>query len=283
MIQLIECPRDAMQGLETFVPTAVKTAYLQQLLAVGFDTLDFGSFVSPRAIPQMQDTAAVLAGLDLEASHTRLLAIVANRRGAQSAAAYAAITYLGFPLSLSETFQQRNTHQSIPAAWEEVARIQDLCVQNGKKLVVYLSMGFGNPYGDPWDTSLVLPFAERMSRLQVPVISLADTTGLARPGDIAYLFGELVPAFPAIRFGAHFHSRPQDWQPKVTAAYQAGCRRFDGALLGFGGCPMAEDVLVGNLATENLIAYFENINLPLNLNHAALGEALKQARAIFFA
>ena len=281
MIQLIECPRDAMQGLETFIPTAVKTAYLQQLLAVGFDTLDFGSFVSPRAIPQMQDTAAVLAGLDLEESHTRLLAIVANTRGAQSAAAYGAITYLGFPLSLSETFQQRNTHQSIPAAWEEVARIQDLCVQNNKKLVVYLSMGFGNPYGDPWDTGLVLSFAERMSRLQVPVISLADTTGLARPGDIAYLFGELVPAFPAIRFGAHFHSRPQDWQPKVDAAYQAGCRRFDGALLGFGGCPMAEDVLVGNLATENLIAYFENINLPLNLNHAALGEALKQARAIF--
>jgi hydroxymethylglutaryl-CoA lyase len=283
MIQIIECPRDAMQGRETFIPTAVKTAYLQKLLAVGFDTVDFGSFVSPRAIPQMQDTAAVLAGLDLGATHTRLLAIVANRSGAERAVAYTEITFLGFPLSLSETFQQRNTHRSVSAAWEEVAYIQDLCVQSGKALVVYLSMGFGNPYGDPWDTGLVLSFAERMARLQVPVISLADTTGLARLEDIAYLFRELVPAYPAVSFGAHFHSRPQDWQPKVAAAYQAGCRRFDGALLGFGGCPMAEEDLVGNLATENLIAYFENIHLTLNLNHAALREALAQARAIFFA
>jgi hydroxymethylglutaryl-CoA lyase len=281
MIQLVECPRDAMQGRESFIPTAVKTAYLQKLLAVGFDTLDFGSFVSPKAMPQMQDTAAVLAGLDLETTPTRLLAIVANLRGAQQAAAYADIAYLGFPLSLSETFQQRNTRQSVREAGEEVARIQELCGRTGKALVVYLSMGFGNPYGDPWDTGLVLAFAQRMAGLQVPVISLADTIGRARPADIGYLFGELVPAFPQVTFGAHFHARPNDWQPKVAAAYRAGCRRFDGALLGFGGCPMAEDALVGNLATENLIAYFENIDIPLTINRPALGEALQLARAVF--
>jgi hydroxymethylglutaryl-CoA lyase len=281
MIQLIECPRDAMQGREIFIPTALKTAYLQKLLAVGFDTLDFGSFVSPRAVPQMQDTAAVLAGLDLGATATRLLAIVANRRGAESAAGYAAISCLGFPLSLSETFQQRNTRQSVAAALEEVDWLQDLCVQKGKTLVVYLSMGFGNPYGDFWDTSLVLSFAERLARLQVPIVSLADTTGQARPADIAYLFAHLVAAYPAMRFGAHFHAPPHDWQAKVAAACQAGCRRFDSAMLGFGGCPMAGDALVGNLATENLIAYFENNNLTLNLNQAALGAALALARAVF--
>jgi hydroxymethylglutaryl-CoA lyase len=281
MIQLIECPRDAMQGREAFIPTPLKTAYLQKLLAVGFDTLDFGSFVSPRAVPQMQDTAAVLAGLDLSSTATRLLAIVANRRGGARAAACEEISYLGFPLSLSETFQQRNTRQSVGGALEEVAFLQDLCRQHGKGLVVYLSMGFGNPYGDYWDTSLVLSFADRLARLQVPIVSLADTTGLAQTSDIAYLFGQLVSGYPAMRFGAHFHARPGGWQEKVAAAYQAGCRRFDGALLGFGGCPMADDALVGNLATENLITYFENNNLTLNLNHAALEAALALARAVF--
>jgi hydroxymethylglutaryl-CoA lyase len=281
MIQIVECPRDAMQGRKAFIPTATKIAYLQKLLAVGFDTLDFGSFVSPKAIPQMQDTAAVLAGLDLSHTGTRLLAIVANLRGAETAAGYAGISCLGFPLSLSETFQQRNTNKSLDAAWQEVAQIQEVCARTGKQLVVYLSMGFGNPYGDPWDRDLVLAFAGKMAGLQVPVISLADTIGRARPADIAYLFEALVPAFPQVRFGAHFHARPNDWQPRLAAAYQAGCRRFDGALLGFGGCPMAEDELVGNLATENLIAYFENIGLTLDFNRAALDEALQQARAVF--
>jgi hydroxymethylglutaryl-CoA lyase len=283
MIQIIECPRDAMQGRESFIPTAIKTAYLQKLLAVGFHTLDFGSFVSPRAIPQMQDTAAVLAGLDLTATRTRLLAIVANLRGAESAAAQAGIACLGFPLSLSETFQQRNTNRSVGTAWAEVSRIRDLCAQRGKDLVVYLSMGFGNPYGDPWDREIVLSFAERLALLEVSVVSLADTIGLAQPADIAALFEALVPAFPQLTFGAHFHARPNDWQPKVAAAYGGGCRRFDGALLGFGGCPLAEDTLVGNVATENLIAYFENIDLTLDLNRPALGAALEQARAVFFA
>jgi hydroxymethylglutaryl-CoA lyase len=281
MIQIVECPRDAMQGRVSFIPTALKTAYLQKLLEVGFDTLDFGSFVSPKAIPQLQDTAAVLAGLDLRATRTRLLAIVANLRGAENAAAYGEIAYLGFPLSLSETFQQRNTHKSIRQAREEVARMQELCGRTGKALVVYLSMAFGNPYGDAWHPDLVLAFAERLAQWQVPVISLADTIGSARPADIAHLFGALVPAFPQVAFGAHLHARPDDWQPKVAAAYQAGCRRFDGALLGFGGCPMAATDLVGNLATENLIAYFENIDLTLNINRAVLGEALQQARAVF--
>ncbi|MGV3640835.1 MAG: hydroxymethylglutaryl-CoA lyase [Adhaeribacter sp.] len=281
MIQLVECPRDAMQGRHAFIPTALKTAYLQQLLAVGFHTLDFGSFVSAKAIPQLQDTAHVLGGLDLGATRTQLLAIVANRRGAETAASYEQIACLGFPLSLSETFQQRNTNQSVGAALQLVAELQELCARKSKTLVVYLSMGFGNPYGDFWHPDLVLDFAARMASLQVPVVSLADTTGQALPADISYLFGQLVPAFPQLRFGAHFHARADNWKPKVDAAWQAGCRRFDGALLGYGGCPMARDELVGNLATENLIAYFENIDLPLNLNHPALGEALRLARAVF--
>jgi hydroxymethylglutaryl-CoA lyase len=283
MIQIVECPRDAMQGRTTFIATEVKIAYLQKLLSVGFDTLDFGSFVSPKAIPQMQDTAAVLGGLDLGATRTRLLAIVANLRGAEIAASQDPIASLGFPLSLSETFQQRNTHKSIREARDEVARIQELCVRRGKILVVYLSMGFGNPYGEPWEADRVLAFADSLVALQVPLISLADTLGSARPADIARLFGQLVPAFPQVTFGAHFHARPDDWQPKVAAAYLAGCRRFDGALLGFGGCPMAAEDLVGNLATENLITYFENIDLTLDLNRPALGEALELARAIFLA
>ncbi|MGV3504897.1 MAG: hydroxymethylglutaryl-CoA lyase [Adhaeribacter sp.] len=281
MIQLVECPRDAMQGRHAFIPTAQKTAYLQQLLAVGFHTLDFGSFVSARVIPQMQDTAQVLAGLNLEDTQTRLLAIVANSRGAETAAAYGQIACLGYPLSLSETFQQRNTRQSVAAALQQVAELQELCTRKNKILVVYLSMGFGNPYGDPWHPDRVLDFAARMAALQVGVVSLADTTGQALPADIGYLFGQLVPAYPQLTFGAHFHAPPQDWQPKVEAAFRAGCRRFDGALLGYGGCPMARDELVGNLATENLIAYFENIDLPLNLNRPALGEALRLARAVF--
>jgi hydroxymethylglutaryl-CoA lyase len=260
MIKIIECPRDAMQGWPTFIPTAVKTEYLNLLLQVGFDTLDFGSFVSPQAIPQMQDTEAVLAGLDLENSPTKLLAIVANLRGAEQAAGFPGITYLGFPLSLSETFQQRNTKKSVADAFTELARIQDCCTRHGKILVVYLSMGFGNPYGELWNREIVLDFVQRLMPLQVSVISLADTSGVAEPENIRLLFSELVPAFSHVAFGAHLHTRPDNWEEKLSAAYVAGCQRFDGALKGFGGCPMASDELVGNLATENIIRFFQNIN-----------------------
>jgi hydroxymethylglutaryl-CoA lyase len=281
MIKLIECPRDAMQGWPHFIPTAVKIKYLNTLLQVGFDTLDFGSFVSAAAIPQMQDTDVVLAGLDLVQTETKLLAIVANLRGAEKAAGFPGITYLGFPLSLSETFQKRNTNKSVADAFTVLAQMQDLCFRHGKTLVVYLSMGFGNPYGELWNPGIVLDFVQRLLPLQVSVISLADTIGVAEPAAIRYLFTELVPAFQGITFGAHLHTRPDNWEEKVNAAYKAGCQRFDGALKGFGGCPMANDQLVGNLATENLISYFQNINIPLKLNKIALDAALAQAPAVF--
>jgi hydroxymethylglutaryl-CoA lyase len=281
MIKLIECPRDAMQGWPHFIPTAVKIKYLNTLLQVGFDTLDFGSFVSAAAIPQMQDTDVVLAGLDLDQTDTKLLAIVANLRGAEKAVVFPGITYLGFPLSLSETFQKRNTNKSVADAFTVLAQMQDLCFRHGKTLVVYLSMGFGNPYGELWNPNIVLDFVQRLLPLQVSVISLADTIGVAEPAAIRYLFTELVPAFQGITFGAHLHTRPDNWEEKVNAAYKAGCQRFDGALKGFGGCPMANDQLVGNLATENLISYFQNINIPLKLNKIALDAALAQAPAVF--
>ncbi|GEO04745.1 hydroxymethylglutaryl-CoA lyase [Adhaeribacter aerolatus] len=281
MVKIIECPRDAMQGWPAFIPTSVKIHYLNNLLQVGFDTLDFGSFVSAKAIPQMQDTEAVLAGLDLANTATELLAIVANLRGAERAANFPEITYLGFPLSLSETFQQRNTNQSIAAAFDLLAQLQELCTRTGKTLVVYLSMGFGNPYGDRWHPDLVFDFVQRLVELEVKIISLADTVGIAAPEDINALFSRLIPGFTGVKFGAHLHARPDNWTEKISAAYEAGCRRFDGALKGFGGCPMANDQLVGNVATENLIRYFQNINLPLKLNKIALEAALAQAPAVF--
>jgi hydroxymethylglutaryl-CoA lyase len=251
------------------------------LLQVGFDTLDFGSFVSHQAIPQLKDTEAVLAGLDITSTKTKLLAIVANARGAEKAAHHPKIMYLGFPLSLSETFQQRNTNRSIAEAFTELDRLQHICQRHQKILVVYLSMGFGNPYEEPWEAGVVLQFVQQLAALEVQIISLADTVGVAKPAQIAYLFSELVPAFPNIEFGAHFHTRPDSWEPNISAAYQSGCRRFDGALKGFGGCPMANDELVGNLATENLITYFENIDLTLGLNRMALNAALTQVPALF--
>ncbi|KAA5543495.1 beta/alpha barrel domain-containing protein [Adhaeribacter rhizoryzae] len=281
MIKLIECPRDAMQGWPNYIPASVKAAYLNILLQVGFDTLDFGSFVSPKAIPQMQDTEAVLAELDLENSKTKLLAIVANLRGAEKAASLPEITYLGFPLSLSETFQLRNTNRTITQAFELLAQMQELCSRQNKILVVYLSMGFGNPYAEPWNANIVLEFVHRLVPLGIKIISLADTVGLATPANIYYLFSELIPTFPDIAFGVHLHARPDNWEEKISAAYNAGCFRFDGALKGFGGCPMAKDDLVGNVATENLIRYFQNINLPLKLNEKALNAALAQAAAVF--
>lgn len=280
-IKLIECPRDAMQGLHDFIPTQTKIDYINQLLRVGFDTIDFGSFVSPKAIPQMADTAEVLAGLDLSNSRSKLLAIIANVRGAEEAATHQAIDYLGFPLSVSETFQQRNTNKSIAEAMTQLAQMQDICQRNGKTLVTYISMGFGNPYGDPWDAATVIRFVDELDKLGVKIISLSDTIGVSNPENITYLFRELVPAFPHIEFGAHLHTTPTTWHEKVEAAYQAGCRRFDGAMRGYGGCPMAKDELVGNMATENLVSYFENNGLNLKLDKEAFAAALAASGSVF--
>jgi hydroxymethylglutaryl-CoA lyase len=281
-IKLVECPRDAMQGIEPFIPTALKVEYLNALLRVGFDTLDFGSFVSPKAVPQMRDTPQVMFNLDVSSTSTHLLAIVANMRGASQASSYPEIHYLGFPLSLSETFQQRNTNKGIAEALREVAYMQDLCTGKGKELVVYLSMGFGNPYGDPWGPEVVGEFVERLDRMAIPIVALSDTIGVADPPLIRHLFTHLIPAFPKIEFGAHLHTNPATWQEKTEAAYSAGCRRFDSALRGFGGCPMAKDELVGNMPTENLVTYFENIGVPLPLNKKAFSDALNLSGKVFF-
>ena len=280
-MKLIECPRDAMQGRAVFIPTVTKTAYLQALLAVGFDTLDFGSFVSPKAIPQLRDTAEVLAGLDLSTTKTKLLAIVANRRGAETAVQFPEIQYLGFPLSVSETFQRRNTNQTIAEALADVATLHNLCEQRGKTLVVYLSMGFGNPYGDLWNPGLVADFTRQLAALGIRIVAPSDTVGVGTAATIAPLFAELIPAFPAIEFGAHLHSTPMAWHEKVAAAYRAGCRRFDGALGGIGGCPMADDELTGNLATEHLIGFLTDEHEELELDAAALHRAQVISRQIF--
>lgn len=281
MIQLIECPRDAMQGIPDFIDTAIKAAYINQLLEVGFHTLDFGSFVSPKAIPQMRDTAEVLEMLDLHKSKSKLLAIVANVRGADDALQFQEIDYLGFPLSVSETFQHRNTNASIEEALKTVEAIQNLCEAKGKKQVVYLSMGFGNPYGDPYSPELIAEFVEKLVQLQIETVSLSDTIGVATQGLITQLFEVQTQAFPQIRFGAHLHSRPESIGEKVLAALQGGCRRFDGALNGFGGCPMAKDELVGNMATEVMIETLESQGFELNLNKSELAESLKLARFVF--
>ncbi|OGX87615.1 hydroxymethylglutaryl-CoA lyase [Hymenobacter lapidarius] len=280
-MKLIECPRDAMQGLPDFIPTATKIDYLNALLRVGFDTLDFGSFVSPKAIPQLRDTAEVLAGLDLSATQTKLLAIVANLRGAEAAVNHSEISYLGFPLSVSETFQRRNTNQSTPEALTDVAAMHELCERNGKVLVAYLSMGFGNPYGDAWSPEIVTGFTQQLAAMGVRVVALSDTIGASTAATITPLFSALIPAFPGVEFGAHLHTTPTTWHEKVAAAYQAGCRRFDGALGGYGGCPMAADELTGNMATENLLDFAAGARVELGLNLEALGEASALNHAIF--
>ena len=281
MIQLVECPRDAMQGIPDFIDTAIKAAYINQLLEVGFHTLDFGSFVSAKAIPQMRDTAEVLEMLDLHKAKSKLLAIVANVRGAEDALHFQEIDFLGFPLSVSETFQQRNTNASIAEALKTVESIQHLCEVKGKKQVVYLSMGFGNPYGNPYSPELVAEFVEKLAQLHVETISLSDTIGVATPELITKLFEVQTQAFPQIQFGAHLHSRPDSIEEKVVAALKGGCRRFDGALKGYGGCPMAKDDLVGNMATEVMIETLEKEGYDLGLNKSELTESLKLARFVF--
>jgi hydroxymethylglutaryl-CoA lyase len=280
-MKVIECPRDAMQGLNKFIPTERKAAYINQLLRVGFDTIDFGSFVSAKAIPQLRDTADVLKELDLSTSRSKLLAIVANTRGAEEAARWNEITYLGFPLSISETFQQRNTNKSISEALKTVEEIQTICTRSNKKMVTYISMGFGNPYGDPYDLSIVEEFVSLLSDKEIKIISLADTIGVSKPAQIDYLFKTLVPKFPRTEFGAHLHSNPATAIQKIEAAYLSGCQRFDGAIKGFGGCPMAEDELVGNLATETIVAYLKSKNVRLNLDEAEFAKSLEAANAVF--
>lgn len=280
-LHLVECPRDAMQGWAHMIPTDKKIAYLNALLRVGFDTLDFGSFVSPKAIPQMADTKEVLKGLNMQDTKTELLAIVANLRGAEEAVGYDSITYLGFPFSISETFQQRNTNASIAASLQTVQAIQELCIKNNKQLVVYLSMGFGNPYGDPYSEDILLHWMQQIAALDIGIISLADTVGLATPEQVASAIRTVVPAYPNVQVGVHLHATANNWQAKAAAALEAGCRRFDGALKGIGGCPMAGDELVGNMDMLLMIPYFQQQGYAQGLNQAALAEATAIAGSIF--
>ncbi|WP_462253606.1 hydroxymethylglutaryl-CoA lyase [Ferruginibacter sp.] len=280
-IKLIECPRDAMQGWKHFIPTAKKIEYINALLKVGFDTIDFGSFVSPKAIPQMADTSQVIGNLDLGSSTSKLLAIIANERGATDAVVYDEITYLGFPFSVSETFQKRNTNSTIEESLNRVEEIQNLCVKNKKELVVYISMGFGNPYGDAYNESIVFNWVDKLVAMDVKIISLADTVGLATAEQVRSVTKYLVDSLPDIEIGVHLHSTATNWKEKVDAALDAGCKRFDGALKGIGGCPMADDELVGNMDTELMIPYFEQLHLLNNLNKDALNHCSELAAAIF--
>jgi hydroxymethylglutaryl-CoA lyase len=280
-MKLIECPRDAMQGWSKIIPTQQKIAYINSLLSVGFDTIDFGSFVSAKAIPQMADTKEVITGLDLSNSHSKLLAIIANLRGAEEAAVFEQISYLGFPFSVSETFQQRNTNSSIEQSLKRVEDIQDLCRKTGKKLVIYISMGFGNPYGDPWSEEIVFEWVRRMVGMDIDIISLADTVGVASPEQVYDMTSYLVESLPGIEIGVHLHATPLNRELKLEAALRAGCNRFDGALKGIGGCPMADDELVGNMSTEIMISYFEEKGISCDLNKTALASSLQMAGQIF--
>jgi hydroxymethylglutaryl-CoA lyase len=280
-MKIIECPRDAMQGIERFIPTDVKVAYINQLLKVGFDTLDFGSFVSHKAIPQMRDTVQVLEQIEFNGSRTKLLAIVANTRGAEEAAVHDTITYLGFPLSISETFQMKNTNMSIGEALNTLNEIQEVCKKRNKELVAYISMGFGNPYGDIYDAEIVSKFADILVTMDIKIISVADTVGAAIPSQIQMLFEQLIPAFPGVEFGAHLHSHPETAVEKIDAAYKAGCRRFDGAIKGWGGCPMADDDLVGNLATETIVSYLETEGVSTGLHNEELTRAMAHSDSVF--
>ena len=280
-IKIIECPRDAMLGIKEFIPTHRKVDYLQSLLRVGFDTIDFGSFVSAKAIPQMQDTAQVLAQLDLSQTQSKLLAIIANTQGAQAAAQFSEISYLGFPFSISENFQMRNTHKTIAESLLSLQEILDIAQAHNKEVVAYLSMGFGNPYGDPWNVEIVAEWTERLAQMGVTILSLSDTIGSSTPEVISYLFSHLIPQYPNIEFGAHLHTTPVKWFEKVDAAYAAGCRRFDGAIQGFGGCPMAKDELTGNMPTEKLLSYFTTQKEPTGTSPMSFESAYNEATKIF--
>jgi hydroxymethylglutaryl-CoA lyase len=280
-IKIIECPRDAMQGIKTFIPTQRKVAYIQSLLRVGFDSIDFGSFVSPKAIPQMQDTAEVLALLDLSKTQSKLLAIIANTQGAIAASQHQPIQYLGFPFSISENFQMRNTHKTIAESLLSLQEILEIADKSNKEVVAYLSMGFGNPYGDPWNIEIVSEWTDKLSNMGVKILSLSDTIGSSTPEVIQYLFSHLIPQYPKIEFGAHLHTTPEKWFEKIDAAYNSGCRRFDGAIQGFGGCPMARDVLTGNMPTEKLLSYFNSKKENTNIRATSFESAYNVASKLF--
>lgn len=281
MIKLTECPRDAMQGIKEFIPTELKVDYINSLLKVGFDTIDFGSFVSPKAIPQMQDTSEVLKKLDLTSTTSKLLAIIANTRGAEDAVQYDEIHYLGFPFSISETFQQRNTNSSISESLKRVEEIQTLCSKKNKTLLVYLSMAFGNPYNDEWSSEIVVKWTNQLHQLGIREMALADTTGVSNNDNIQYLFQHLIPQFKDVEFIAHLHSRKENSNEKINAAFQSGCNRFDAAIHGFGGCPMAKDDLTGNISTQDVLNYFESKAIELNLNKDALLTSMEKSWEIF--
>ena len=281
-VKIIECPRDAMQGIKShFISTEAKTRYINSLLKVGFDTVDFGSFVSPKAIPQMRDTAAVLSNLNLSQTQSKLLAIIANIRGANDATQFEEIHYLGYPFSISENFQMRNTHKTIQQSIKELEEILSIASRKNKEVVVYLSMGFGNPYGDPWNIDVVGKWIEKLSEMGVKIISLSDTIGSSTPAVINYLFSNLIPKYPNIEFGAHIHTTPDSWYEKVDAAFKAGCNRFDGAIKGYGGCPMAKDELTGNMPTEKLISYFTSQKVNTGIKPMSFESAYNQALKIF--
>ena len=281
-VKLIECPRDAMQGMHDFVPTQLKADYINSLLKVGFNTIDFGSFVSPKAIPQLKDTGEVLSKLDLYDTDSKLLAIVANERGAKDAVNFEEIDYLGFPFSVSETFQERNTNSSIEKSLSRVEEIQNLAVKNNKELVVYLSMAFGNPYGDQWNEDIVAKWAEKLfTKLDIRILALSDTIGVSNKENINSLFSTLIPEFENVEFGAHLHTTPNTWEEKIKASLASGCRRFDGAIKGFGGCPMATDELTGNMPTEKMINYFEENDWNTDLNQGFFLDSLKKSSEIF--
>ena len=280
-VKIIECPRDAMQGIKDFIPTEKKVQYLQALLRCGFDTIDFGSFVSPKAIPQMVDTAEVLSKLDLSSTTSKLLAIVANTRGAQDASNHPEIQYLGYPFSISENFQMRNTHKTIQQSVETLQEILNIADASNKEVVTYISMGFGNPYGDPWNVEIVGEWTEKLSAMGAKILSLSDTVGTSDPETIDYLFSNLIPKYPDIEFGAHLHTTPTTWHEKIHEAYQAGCVRFDGAIQGFGGCPMAKDDLTGNMPTEKVLSYMTQVKAETNVKMMSFESSYNEATKIF--
>lgn len=279
-MKIIECPRDAMQGIKEFIPTEKKIEYINSLLKVGFDTIDFGSFVSPKAIPQMRDTAKVIEGLDISYGNTKLLAIIANERGADDACDFEEIEYLGFPFSISEEFQRRNTNSSIEESFDRVRDIQEICGIYNKQLVVYISMAFGNPYGEKWDPEIVAKWIDKLEEEGIDIFSLADTTGISSPESIKYLYKNLIYDYPTLEIGIHLHSTPENAQEKIRAALEVGCNRIDSAIRGFGGCPMAEDELVGNISTENVLAVL-NENDKSNINEENFKIAQAKSFEIF--
>ncbi len=281
MTKIIECPRDAMQGIKTFIPTEEKAHYINQLLQVGFDTLDFTSFVSPKAIPQMRDAHDLMKQLDFANSKSKHLAIVVNLRGAEEACEYEEIDYIGYPFSVSETFQNRNANTTIEKAFETVQEMQSLAQKKGKIVVVYFSMAFGNPYGDPWNIDILSYWAQRMHEIGIEIISLSDTVGVAQTEDVQRAFSTLIQHYPTIEFGAHFHTKPHYYWENLTAAYQSGCRRFDAAMKGFGGCPMAEDELIGNVPTEKVITFIEAQNEKHGLNMTRFESSFNEAMKLF--